>query len=51
MFMVGVSAGIALLNSGRVAVRHSESLIYEWLETAEHPAFRDVLAAVKASRY
>ena len=45
------SAGLALLNSGRIAVRHSESLIYEWMGTAEHPAFREVLAAVKASRY
>lgn len=45
------SAGISLLNSGRVAVRHSESLMYEWLGTAEHPAFKEVLAAVKASRY
>lgn len=45
------AAGLALLNAGRVAVRHSESLLYEWLGTAEHPAFREVLAAVKASRY
>ena len=45
------SAGIALLNAGRIAVRHSESLIYEWMGTAEHPEFRTVLAAVKASRY
>lgn len=45
------SAGIALLNAGRIAVRHSESLIYEWLGTADHPKFREALAAVKASRY
>ena len=45
------SAGIALLNSGRIAVRHSESLIYEWLGSAEHPKFREALAAVKDSRY
>ena len=45
------TAGLALLNQGRIAVRHSESLIYEWLGTAEHPAFREVLAAVKSTRY
>ena len=45
------SAGIALLNQGRIAVRHSESLIYEWMGTAAHPAFKEVLAAVKATRY
>lgn len=45
------TAGISLLNQGRIAVRHSESLIYEWMGTAEHPAFKEVLAAVKATRY
>lgn len=25
----------------------SESIVYEWMRTAEHPAFRDVLAVVK----
>ncbi len=44
-------AGVALLNSGGVAVRHSESLVYEWLGSAAHPGFREALAAVKGSRY
>lgn len=45
------SAGLALLNQGRIAVRHSESLVYEWMGTADHPAFKEVLQAVKATRY
>ena len=39
------------LRHAGVSVRHSESLLYEWMGTAENPAFREVLAAVKASRY
>jgi hypothetical protein len=26
---------------------HSESVVYEWLGTADHPRFREVLAVVK----
>ncbi len=27
---------------------HSESVVYEWMETAEHPRFRDILQVVKS---
>ncbi|HTQ12040.1 MAG TPA: isochorismatase family protein, partial [Fimbriimonadaceae bacterium] len=35
-----------LRDSGALPL-HSESVVYEWLETAENPAFRDVLRLVK----
>ena len=28
---------------------HTEAIAYEWMGTAEHPAFRDVLAALKSA--
>lgn len=28
-------------------VAHSDSIVYEWMQSAEHPAFRDVLKIVK----
>jgi nicotinamidase-related amidase len=31
-----------------VVVSHTESVVYEWMRTAAHPQFRDVLAIVKA---
>lgn len=30
-----------------VVVTHTESVVYEWLRTAQHPQFRDVLQVVK----
>lgn len=29
------------------AIAHSESIVYEWMQTAEHPRFREVLQLVK----
>lgn len=29
-------------------ITHSESCVYEWMRTAEHPRFRDILALVKS---
>jgi nicotinamidase-related amidase len=28
---------------------HTESIVYEWLQTAEHPQFREILQLVKAA--
>ena len=39
---------IERLRDSGVIVAHSESAVYEWTGTAEHEAFRDVLALVKA---
>jgi len=36
-------------DAGAVPV-HSEAVAYEWLETAAHPRFRDVLAVTKSLR-
>ncbi|HMS54640.1 MAG TPA: isochorismatase family protein [Fimbriimonadaceae bacterium] len=41
------SAVQRLLNHG-VDVAHSESVVYEWMRSAEHPAFREILGLVKA---
>ncbi|MCW5937243.1 MAG: isochorismatase family protein [Fimbriimonadaceae bacterium] len=30
-----------------VAMAHSETVVYEWMESAEHPKFREVLEVVK----
>lgn len=35
-------------DSGAIA-SHTETLVYEWMGTADHPKFRDVLALVKAA--
>jgi len=37
-----------LRDSGAV-IAHSESVAYEWMESASHPAFREVLNLVKAA--
>jgi len=29
-------------------IAHGDSVVYEWMQTAEHPAFREVLKIVKA---
>lgn len=40
---------IERLRDSGAFVTHSESVVYEWLGTASHPAFRSVLELVKAS--
>lgn len=35
------------LQKAGVVVTHSESIVYEWLESAEHPKFREILQLVK----
>ncbi len=40
-------AGVQSLRDEGVAVVHSESVVYEWMQTAEHDAFRTVLEIVK----
>lgn len=39
--------GIQRLAAAGVVVAHSESVVYEWMHSAEHPSFRDILALVK----
>ena len=40
--------GFKRLRDLGVELVHSESLVYEWLDTAEHPRFKEVLGLVKA---
>lgn len=39
--------GLARLRDAGCTVAHTESIVYEWLRSADHPKFRDVLALVK----
>jgi nicotinamidase-related amidase len=41
--------GISRLRDAGAMVSHTESCAYEWMHSAENPAFRDVLALVKAA--
>jgi nicotinamidase-related amidase len=41
--------GLARLEEAGVICGHSESVVYEWMESAAHPKFRDVLEVVKRS--
>lgn len=41
--------GIERLRHLGAEVGHSESFVYEWMQSAEHPQFRDILKLVKAS--
>lgn len=40
---------IKRLRDAGAVIAHSESVAYEWMVTADHPKFRDVLQSVKAS--
>ena len=40
--------GLKRMADEGAALAHTESVVYEWLQSADHPAFRDVLALVKA---
>ncbi|MCB0825147.1 MAG: isochorismatase family protein [Armatimonadetes bacterium] len=40
--------GTKRLRDAGAQVVHSESVVYEWMESADHPKFRDVLKVVKA---
>ncbi len=40
--------GLERLRSAGAVIAHSESVVYEWLRSAEHDKFREVLAVVKA---
>ena len=39
--------GLQALGSVGAELLHSEALVYDWLKTADHPRFRDVLGIVK----
>lgn len=38
---------LARLSAAGVSISHSESVIFEWVGDATHPAFRDVLALIR----
>lgn len=40
--------GIARMRSAGATVAHSESIAYEWLGSADHPKFKELLGIVKA---
>lgn len=42
--------GLERLRSAGAVITHSESVVYEWMKSAEHDKFREVLAVVKASQ-
>jgi len=39
--------GLRALSTAGAELLHSEALVYDWLLSADHPRFRDVLAIVK----
>jgi len=39
--------GLKRMSDEGTAVAHTESVVYEWMRDARHPAFRDVLKVVK----
>jgi nicotinamidase-related amidase len=41
------AAGVARLRAAGVDIVTTEMVLFEWLETAQHPRFRDVLALIK----
>ncbi|RYG49291.1 isochorismatase family protein [bacterium] len=41
--------GLERMRAAGVALVHSEAVLYEWLESAEHPEFRAALKLVKES--
>lgn len=40
--------GLKRMADEGAAMAHTESVVYEWLQSAEHPAFREVLQLVKS---
>jgi nicotinamidase-related amidase len=42
--------GMERLRDAGIGPIHSEAVLYEWLQTAAHPKFRDVLAIVKGNK-
>ena len=43
--------GMERLRDGGVVPAHTEAIAYEWMQTASHPRFRDVLGIVKNSTH
>lgn len=41
--------GLERMRDASVTIAHSESVVYEWMHSAENDAFRDVLRIVKSS--
>lgn len=41
------AAGVARMRAAGVDIVTTEMVLFEWLETAQHPRFRDVLALIK----
>ena len=40
--------GLRRMADEGAAIAHTESVVYEWMQTAEHPAFKEVLKLVKS---
>lgn len=41
--------GLERMRAAGAEIAHSDSIVYEWMKSAEHPAFRDILKLVKES--
>jgi nicotinamidase-related amidase len=41
------AAGLQAITAAGARLIHSEALVYEWMASAEHPRFRDILGLVK----
>lgn len=39
--------GVQRMRDAGAVIAHSESIVYEWMGSSEHPAFRQILALVK----
>lgn len=42
--------GLARLRDAGAVVAHTEAIVYEWMRSADHPSFRDVLKLVKGAQ-
>jgi nicotinamidase-related amidase len=43
--------GMERLRDAGVVPIHTEALVYEWMVSANHPQFRDILQVVKSSHF
>ena len=45
------SIGLQRISSAGATVAHTESVVYEWLKSADHPKFREALKLVKGAQW
>jgi nicotinamidase-related amidase len=43
--------GLKRISEAGATIAHTESVVYEWLKTADHPNFREALKLVKAAKW